>query len=206
MSKLPTVVLASRNKKKIGEVLELLAPHGIDVVGVDQFPEMHEVEEDGATFEANAAKKARETAVKLGLWTIAEDSGLCVDALHGAPGVYSARFAGEQGNDEANNLKLLESLAAVPEYERTAHYVCFAVLCDPHGKIHASAEGRCGGRILREFRGQNGFGYDPLFLVPEYHRTFGELDPAVKRHISHRARAFEKFIPKVVRVLREAAE
>lgn len=206
MSKLPSLVLASRNKKKIGEVLELLAPFGIEVVGVDQFPEMHEVEEDGATFEANAAKKARETALKLGRWTIAEDSGLCVDALHGAPGVYSARFAGEQGKDDANNLKLLEELAAVPEHQRTAHYTCYAALSDPDGKIRAEAEGQCGGRILREFRGQNGFGYDPLFLVPEYHRTFGELDPAVKRHISHRARAFEKFIPKVVQVLRAAAE
>jgi XTP/dITP diphosphohydrolase len=206
MSELPSIVLASRNRKKIGEVLELLAPHGIAVVGVDQFPEMHEVEEDGATFEANAVKKACETALKLGRWTIAEDSGLCVDALHGAPGVYSARYAGEQGKDEANNLKLLDALQAVPEYERTAHYVCYAVLADPLGKVRAAAEGRCGGRMLREFRGENGFGYDPLFLVPEYHRTFGELDPAVKRHISHRARAFERFIPQVVRVLKEAAE
>lgn len=202
MPALPEIVLASRNKKKIGEVLELLAPYGITVVGVDQFPDMPDVVEDGETFAANAAKKACETALRLGRWTIAEDSGLCVDALNGAPGIHSARYAGEQGNDAANNAKLLAELAAVPEHQRTAHYVCYPVLADPQGVIRASAEGRCGGRILREHRGGNGFGYDPLFFVPEYHRTFGELAPAVKRHISHRARAFERFIPLVVNVLK----
>jgi len=199
---LPQIVLGSRNAKKIGEMHELLAPHGIDVVGVSAFAHVPEVVEDGDSFAANAEKKAREVAVALGRWVIAEDSGLCVDALKGAPGIYSARYAGEQGNDAANNEKLLAELAAVPEEKRTAYYVCYAVLADPAGTIRARSEGRCHGRLLREYRGEHGFGYDPLFLVREYHQTFGELDPAVKRHISHRAKAFERLIPQVVQCLR----
>ena len=200
MSKLPQIVLSSRNKKKIGEIAELFAPLGISLIGVTDFPNVPEVEEDGDSFAANAAKKATEVAKQLNQWVIAEDSGLCVDALNGAPGIYSARYAGEQGADEANNQKLLEDLAAVPTEKRTAHYVCHAVLSDPTGHVRLSSEGKCGGRILREYRGENGFGYDPLFLVLEYHQTFGELSPAVKRHISHRAKAFERLIPQVLRL------
>jgi XTP/dITP diphosphohydrolase len=198
------IVLGSRNAKKIGEMAELLAPHHIEIVGVATFSDVPEVVEDGDSFQANAEKKARETAVALNRWVIAEDSGLCVDALKGAPGIYSARFAGEQGNDAANNEKLLTELAAVPNEQRTAYYVCYAVLADPTGTIRAFAEGRCHGRILREFHGENGFGYDPLFLVPEFHQTFGQLAPAVKRHVSHRAKAFERLIPRVVKCLRDA--
>jgi XTP/dITP diphosphohydrolase len=193
------IVIGSRNQKKIGEIAELLAPHGIAVVGVDSFPHVPEVVEEGDSFAANAAKKASETAIALQQWVIAEDSGLCVDALKGAPGIHSARYAGTQGDDAANNDKLLAELADVPTEKRTAYYVCSAALADPTGAIRATSEGRCHGRILRELHGENGFGYDPLFLVPEYHQTFGELSPAVKRHISHRAKAFERLIPQVVR-------
>lgn len=200
MPEFPVIVLGSRNQKKIGEIRELLAPYGIPVIGVDQFPDAGEVVEDGDSFAANAGKKARETALATGHWAIAEDSGLCVDALHGAPGIYSARFAGPQGDDAANNEKLLAELSAVPTEKRMAHYVCHAVLADPTGALRASAEGRCGGRILSEYRGTNGFGYDPLFLVPEYHLTFGELPAVVKRHVSHRAKAFERLLPQIVRV------
>lgn len=196
----PTIVLGSRNQKKIGEIRELLAPFGIPVVGVDQFPNLTDVVEDGDSFAANAEKKARETALATKHWSIAEDSGLCVDALKGAPGIYSARYAGQQGADAANNQKLLEELSAIPTEKRTAHYVCHAVLADPTGQIRAAAEGRCCGRILTEYRGDNGFGYDPLFLVPEYHQTFGELPAVVKRHISHRAKAFERLLPQLIRV------
>ncbi len=196
----PTVILGSRNAKKIGEIAELMAPFGITLIGVSEFPDVPEVVEDGDTFAANAEKKARETALALSQWVIAEDSGLCVDALKGAPGIYSARFAGEQGNDAANNEKLLRELEPVPTEQRGAHYVCHAVLSDPEGNIRASATGRCYGRMLREHLGAGGFGYDPLFLIREYHRSFGELDPAVKRHISHRARAFERLIPEILRV------
>lgn len=197
----PEVVLGSRNRKKLAEMAELLVPYGIPLVCVADFPDVPEVVEDGDTFAANAAKKACETALGVQRWVIAEDSGLCVDALKGAPGVYSARYAGTQGDDDANNAKLLEELAAVPSEKRTAHYVCHAVLADPQGQVRAEAVGRCDGLILREFRGVHGFGYDPLFLVREYHRTFGELEAAVKRHISHRARAFERLIPAMLRVL-----
>lgn len=196
----PTLVLGSRNRKKIGEMAELLRPYGIPLIGVDDFPNVAEVVEDGDSFAANAEKKARETAHAVGHWVLAEDSGLCVDALQGAPGIYSARFAGEQGNDAANNEKLLAELANVPPERRTAHYVCHAVLADPQGVIRASATGRCHGRIVNEYLGTGGFGYDPLFLVREYHQTFGELDAAVKRHISHRAKAFERLIPAMLRV------
>lgn len=200
MSQFPTIVLGSRNAKKIGEIRELLAPYAIPVIGVDQFPQLGDVVEDGVSFAANAEKKARETALATQHWVIAEDSGLCVDALKGAPGIYSARYAGTQGADAANNEKLLAELAAVPTEKRTAYYVCHAVLADPTGAIRASAEGRCGGRMLHEYHGTNGFGYDPLFLVPEYHQTFGELPAVVKRHISHRAKAFERLLPQIVRV------
>lgn len=196
----PEIVLSSRNAKKIGEIRELLAPFQIPVTGVIDFPQVGEVDEDGDTFAANAAKKATVVAKRLYRWVIAEDSGLCVAALGGAPGVFSARFAGEQGNDAANNGKLLRELEAVPAEQRTAYYVCHAVLSDPEGVVRLRAEGRCHGRILREFHGDNGFGYDPLFLVPEYHQTFGELSAAVKRHISHRAKAFERLLPAIVRL------
>ena len=203
--KFPRIVLSSRNKKKIEEIAELMAPHGIELIGVRAFENVPEVIEDADSFASNAAKKAAEVAVQLGEWTIADDSGLCVDALGGGPGIYSARYAeapnpGSLEADEANNQKLLRELAAVPTEKRTAHYVCAVALSDPTGQIRVATEGRCCGRILREYQGSNGFGYDPMFLVPEFHKTFGELDPAVKRHISHRAKAFERAIPQIVRL------
>jgi XTP/dITP diphosphohydrolase len=195
MSVIPQLVLSSRNKKKIGEIADLMAPHGIQLIGVESFANVPEVDEDGDSFAANAIKKATEVATKLNSWVIAEDSGLCVDALGGAPGIFSSRYSGSQGADEANNRKLLKELSAVTAAKRSAFYVCHAVLSDPTGRICLAVEGRCCGRILEDYRGSNGFGYDPLFWVPEYHQTFGELPPAVKRHISHRARAFERLIP-----------
>lgn len=196
----PTVVLGSRNAKKIREMRELLEPWGIGLVGIDTFPVVPDVIEDGDSFAANARKKGVETAQAVRQWVIAEDSGLCVDALGGAPGIYSARYAGTQGADAANNTKLLAELQGVPDDQRTAYYVCHAVLVDPTGEVRASAEGRCHGRMLREDHGENGFGYDPLFLVREYHQTFGQLPAAVKRHISHRAKAFERLIPAMLRI------
>lgn len=200
MSVFPEIVLSSRNAKKIGEIAELLAPYHIPVKGVSDFVGVAEVEEDGDSFAANAAKKASVVAKELHRWVLAEDSGLCVDALGGAPGIYSARYAGSQGDDAANNAKLLADLEHLPLEKRTAYYVCYAVLSDPEGNIRLHAEGRCHGRILRDYHGANGFGYDPLFLVPEFHQTFGELAPAVKRHISHRAKAFERLLPQIVRL------
>lgn len=199
----PELILSSRNLKKAAEIHELLQPHGLVVKSVAEFPEVGEVVEDGASFAENAAKKATEVARQIGRWVLAEDSGLCVDALGGAPGIYSARFAGAQGDDAANNARLLADLADVPHDRRTAYYLCHAVLSDPDGQVRVRAEGTCRGLILREFRGVGGFGYDPLFLIREYHQTFAELAPAVKRHLSHRARAFERLIPGILRVLSE---
>lgn len=198
----PLVVLASRNRKKSAEIAELLKPHRVDLVGVAEFPNVPEVIEDGETFADNAAKKASETARFLSQWAIGEDSGLMVDALNGKPGVYSARFSGENATDETNNAKLIAELATVPTEKRGAHYVCHVAVADPSGVIRLHVEATCNGRIIVEARGSNGFGYDPYFLIPELHRTFGELAPIVKQQISHRARAFQRLIPRLVQVLR----
>jgi XTP/dITP diphosphohydrolase len=159
------------------------------------------VVEDGTTFEQNARKKAAELASALKEWVLGEDSGLVVPALNGRPGVYSARYAGKQGDDAANNARLLAELAPLPNDPRAAYYVCTAALADPHGNVQAVVEGRCHGVITREPRGSGGFGYDPLFLIPEYHATFGELSAVVKHALSHRARALAKLRP-VLRRLR----
>lgn len=196
------IVLGSRNRKKCDEIAALLAAEGVEVISLAEFPEVGDVVEDGTTFAENAAKKAREYAAATGLWTIAEDSGISVDALGGEPGVYSARYAGEPSNDANNNAKLIAALADVPAAKRTAHYTCHVAIADPAGTIRLTVEATCRGLIVDEARGENGFGYDPHFLVREYHRTFGELPPVVKNHISHRARALERVVAPLVRVLR----
>ncbi|MFN8855779.1 MAG: RdgB/HAM1 family non-canonical purine NTP pyrophosphatase [Planctomycetaceae bacterium] len=192
------LVLSSRNRKKSREIAELLAPWKIAVESIADFPEVGEIDEDGDTFLATATKKAALPARQLGRWVIGEDSGLMVDALGGAPGVWSARFSGPGATDESNNARLLEERRAVPPEKRTAAYACTVVLSDPAGTIRASAVGYCRGVIIGEARGTNGFGYDPYFLVREYGRTFGELSTLVKHQISHRARAFTQFIPQLV--------
>lgn len=198
----PTLVIGSRNAKKRDELVGLLEPHGVDVKTLADFPDLtHEVEEDGDTFEHNARKKATEYARALGQWVLADDSGVCVDALGGAPGVYSAHYAGKHGDDAANNALLLEKLAGLPPEKRGAHYVAVLVLADPKGEIRAETRGECHGRILAEAHGAGGFGYDPLFEVREYHRTFGQMGPAVKRAISHRSRAMRAMLPQVVKLL-----
>ena len=197
------VVLASRNRKKTGEMADLLVPFGIRLRCVADFPNVPEVIEDGLTFAENAAKKASQTALAAGYWTIGEDSGLMVDALQGAPGIYSARYSDPGATDERNNLKLQQELADVPAERRGAGYICSVALSDPAGVIRLTAEDRCRGRIISEPRGTNGFGYDPYFLVREYHQTFGELGAAVKQRLSHRARAFAKFIPEMMRLLQQ---
>jgi XTP/dITP diphosphohydrolase len=195
------LVLGTRNRKKGEELLELLAPWGFDLITLADVPNAIEVEETGETFSENAALKACEQARHLGRWVLGEDSGLAVDALNGAPGVYSARFSGPDANDESNNQLLLEKLANTPLEKRTAHYVCHATLSDPDGNIRAESEGYCHGRIRFEEAGTGGFGYDPLFEIVEYHRTFGELGPAVKAALSHRARAIRELIPAMLRLV-----
>jgi len=203
-----TLVFGTNNRKKGIELVELLAPYNIEVRTLADFDKQLEVVEDGDTFLYNARKKAIEQAKFLNAWVLGEDSGLCVDALDGAPGVYSARFAAlsddKNSPDEDNNRILLEKLANVPLEERTAHYTSTVVLADPSGTVHGEAVGHCRGRILFEHSGEGGFGYDPLFEVIEYHRTFGTLSPVVKRAISHRARALRKLMP-VILCLAESA-
>jgi XTP/dITP diphosphohydrolase len=206
MSAAPILVLGTRNRKKAIELVDLLRPLGIEVRTLADYPKAVEVVEDGDSFAANAAKKATEQAAHLGQWVLGEDSGLVVDALKGAPGVYSARYAGAGATDEANNRRLLAELADTPLDRRTAHYVCHAALSDPQGNVRAEAEDRCHGRMLFAPRGSGGFGYDPLFEVPEYHRTFGELGPAVKAALSHRARALRKLAPQIARLLVPTAD
>jgi XTP/dITP diphosphohydrolase len=195
----PVLVLGTRNRKKGEELAEILGNLPLELRDLTSWPEAPEVVEDGATFEANARKKAAELARFLGRWVIGEDSGLVVPALNGRPGVYSARYAGRHGDDAANNARLLAELAPLPDDRRAAYYVCTAALADPRGQVQAVAEGRCHGVITRELRGTGGFGYDPLFLIPEYHRTFGELSPRVKHALSHRARALAHLRPAIRR-------
>jgi XTP/dITP diphosphohydrolase len=199
---LPVLVVGSRNRKKREEIVEILGDLGLELRDLTGWPDAPEVVEDGATFADNARKKAVELSRYLKQWVLGEDSGLVVPSLNGRPGVYSARYAGKQGDDEANNARLLAELAPLPDDRRAAYYVCTAALADPQGEVHAVVEGRCHGVIVRAPRGTGGFGYDPLFLIPEYHRTFGELSPRVKHALSHRARALAQLRP----VLRAAVE
>jgi XTP/dITP diphosphohydrolase len=198
---MPMLVVGSRNSKKRGEILEILGDLGLDLRDLTGWPEAPEVVEDGATFEDNARKKASELAHHLHQWVLGEDSGLVVPALNGRPGVYSARYAGRQGDDEANNIRLLAELAPLPSDRRAAYYVCTAALADPTGEVKAVTEGRCHGVIVAERRGIGGFGYDPLFLIPEYHKTFGELSSRVKHALSHRAKALALLRPALRRYL-----
>jgi XTP/dITP diphosphohydrolase len=197
------LVLGTHNRKKGQELLELLAPHGFELKTLADFPHAVEVVEDGETFAANAALKATQQARHLGHWVLGEDSGICVDALDGRPGVYSARFAGEGASDEDNNRRLLEELGDLPPPRRTAHYVCHVTLSDPRGEVRLEAESQCRGRIRFEPAGNAGFGYDPLFEIVEYHRTFGQLGDAVKSVLSHRSRALRQFVPQLLKLAAE---
>lgn len=199
---MPRLVLGSRNKKKLREMVELLGDLGLDLTDLTPYPHAPEVEETATTFVGNATLKAVTLAPALGEWVIGEDSGLVVPALGGAPGIYSARYAGRQGDDAANNAKLIAEMAELTGAERAAYYVSTAVLADPTGQVHAEVEGRCHGVIATEARGHGGFGYDPYFIVPEFGQTFGELPPEVKQRMSHRAQAFTQLRPVLSRLLR----
>jgi XTP/dITP diphosphohydrolase len=188
------VLLATRNDGKLRELRELLAGVELRLETLAAHPEIGDVDEDGATFEENALKKARHASRLAGLWTVAEDSGLCVDALGGAPGVRSARYAGVHGDDAANNTRLLRELGA--RADRRARYVCVLVLARPDGEAVAITRGTCEGEIALEPRGTGGFGYDPIFLperVPQL--TMAQLAPEQKNLISHRAQALHAFLP-----------
>jgi len=184
------LLIGTTNLAKGRELRALLQHHGFQIRTLQDVAHPIEVVEDGDTFAANAQKKARELALHFDRWVLADDSGLEVNALGGAPGIYSARYAGAvEASDERNNEKLLHELVDVAWERRQANYYCHVAVADPTGTIRAESCGICRGRIRTEPAGSNGFGYDPLFEVLEYHQTFGQLGPKVKSALSHRARA-----------------
>ena len=180
------ILIASRNAHKIQEIREIFDLPGVEWVSTAEFPDLHDVVEDGDTFEANAVKKATELACATGLWALADDSGLEVTALGNAPGVWSARYAGEPCNHANNNAKLLRELAG--KTDRSARFRCVAALSDPTGRAE-TVSGSCPGRIVDALRGAQGFGYDPLFVPDGYDRTFAEMGNEQKNKLSHRGRA-----------------
>ena len=185
------LLLASRNRHKIEELEQMLAGLKIEVISLEDVADMPLIEEDGKTFSENASKKARLTAMHTGFTCLADDSGLVVDALGGHPGVYSARFAGEEADDRKNNRKLLQMLQGVDGEKRQARFICVIASSDPQGHI-CTVEGKCEGRIHYEERGKGGFGYDPLFIPEGYSQTFAELSREEKNRISHRGQALLK--------------
>lgn len=196
------LLVATGNKGKLKEINRLLADAPIEIVGLDQLIDPPEVIEDGATFTANASKKSREMAQFSGMLTLADDSGLVVAALNGEPGVNSARYAGEHGDDAANNLKLLSEMAQVKDENRQAAFHCVMALAWPDGRCE-TYDGQVSGLIMHGDRGDGGFGYDPLFIVPEYGKTMAELPLEIKNRISHRGTALRKVIPLLQELAKE---
>ncbi|MBB4914610.1 XTP/dITP diphosphatase [Streptosporangium saharense] len=196
------LVLATRNAGKITELREILADASItaEIVGLEEFPEIGDVAETGLTFAENALLKAVVVAKQSGLPAIADDSGLCVDALNGMPGIFSARWAGRHGDDQANLDLLLAQVSDVPEEHRGAHFACAAALALPSGEERI-AEGALNGVIINAPRGANGFGYDPIFVPEGEDRTTAELSAREKNAISHRGRAFRALAPVIGELL-----
>ena len=192
------LILGTRNQKKLAELRRILEACGIDVsvTGLSEYPDMPEVAETGATFTENALLKARAVAAYTGRPAVAEDSGLCIDALNGMPGVLSARWAGRHGDDEANLRLVLAQLAGVPADRRAAHFTCVAALVLPSGQEHVT-EGTVIGRITGAPRGTNGFGYDPIFEPLCSELTTAEMSEEAKDAISHRGRALRALAPAI---------
>lgn len=195
---LTELVLASGNQGKIAEFQKLLDGLDIEVHSMKDYPQIGEIVEDGTTFAENALIKARTVCKITGKPALADDSGLMVDVLDGAPGIFSARFAGEAHDDAANNTKLLQQMESVPEEKRKGCFFCAIAIVLPDGREY-TVEGTCPGKILRELRGDGGFGYDPLFYVEEMEKTFAELSIEEKNRISHRGHANRK----VVEIIRQ---
>ncbi|NLT94088.1 MAG: XTP/dITP diphosphatase [Clostridia bacterium] len=185
------LIVATNNKGKLQEFAKLLQPLNVKVYSLKDFPQIGEIEENGRTFIENALIKAKTVHQITGMVSLADDSGLEVDYLKGLPGVYSARFAGEPKDDKANNGKLIAMLEGVPLEKRTARFKCAIAIVDKDGKEYF-AEGSCEGLILEEEIGEGGFGYDPLFYLPQYKKTFAQLDMETKNRVSHRGKATEK--------------
>ena len=201
MTRNPTLLIATSNEGKLREATSLLEDLSVTLVTLADFPGLPGVIEDGRTFAENARKKAEHYARFTGSLTLADDSGLEVDALGGAPGVHSARFAGIPGDDAANNAKLLAALNGVPPQRRSARFRCVIALADSE-RVIAIARGSIEGVILDQPRGQNGFGYDPFFYVPELGLTAAEMPPELKNRVSHRGRAITEIRPHVKNALK----
>jgi XTP/dITP diphosphohydrolase len=197
------VLLATRNRKKLAELARILAGSPVSLVSLDDVPPYLETPETGLTFAENALLKAREGAANTGLPTVADDSGLTVDALNGMPGVFSARWSGRHGDDEANLELVLAQISDLPDEHRGAAFVCVAALVLPDGR-EWTVYGEMRGQIVRVPRGSNGFGYDPIFVADGYKRTNAELDPAEKDAISHRGKAFRALAQLLPAALRPA--
>lgn len=197
------LLVATTNPGKFAEVRSFLARLPLTIISLNELKDPPAVIEDGATFEANALKKARALAEFSGLLTLADDSGLEVDALGGAPGIFSARYAGEDGNDELNNRKLLRELAQVADEKRTARFVCALALCAPRtqGLQDWTVRDSCEGSIAHAPVGPHGFGYDPLFFFPPFNKTFGEIERDLKATVSHRGKALAKFAEALPRLV-----
>ena len=195
------VVLATRNAHKLGELRAILADLGVrvELVGVTDFPDVPDVAETELSFAGNALLKAVAVAEATGLPAIADDSGICVDALNGMPGIFSARWAGKHGDDAANLDLLLAQVSDVPDEHRGAQFVCAAALAEPGGARRVVEEGRIEGVLLRERHGEGGFGYDPIFRPDGYDVTTAELTPDEKNRISHRCLAFAALAPHLAR-------
>jgi XTP/dITP diphosphohydrolase len=190
------IILATNNKKKIEEIRAILEGLPVELHTTLEFPDLQEVVEDKETFKENALKKAKEIHAATGMNALADDSGLEVDALDGRPGVYSARYAGEGHPYAENNKKVINELLYIPDEKRTARFHCVLAFVgyDSHGNYFEKFfDGVCEGRINHHPQGQFGFGYDPIFFIPEFGKTMAELEPDIKNGISHRARALEKF-------------
>lgn len=199
------MVMATRNRGKAAELQQLLGDLAVDILTMDSFSEVPEIEETGQTFRENAVLKAQTVARYTHLPVLADDSGLAVDALGGQPGVYSARFAGEPYNDEKNNRKLLALLKGIPPEQRTARFVSSLAFITADGLLKVT-EGYCEGFILEEPRGNGGFGYDPLFYLPTLGKTMAELSPTEKNQISHRGKALREMLPFLRQYLQQQQE
>jgi XTP/dITP diphosphohydrolase len=197
---LSRVVLATRNEHKIRELARILAPYGVELASLDEWPDVPDIAETGTTFAENALLKARAVCVATGLVAVADDSGLTVDALNGMPGVLSARWAGRHGDDAANLALVLAQVADVPESRRTAAFVCAAAAVAPGG-AEVVVEGRVDGSLLYAPRGEGGFGYDPIFVPAGESRTTAEMTAEEKDALSHRGKAFRALAPRLNELL-----
>ena len=197
-----TILVATQNEKKKAEIKEILkGVPGILLRGIEDFPFLPEMEETGNTFQENAIKKATTLAKACNTWAMADDSGLEIDALNGRPGIFSCRYAGPNATDEMNIQKVLSELKGVSKERRTARFICSIALASPD-ELFFAVEGRCEGFITEEPKGKNGFGYDPIFYIPDYDKTFAELNSSIKSRISHRAKALEQFKERIMPLIR----